>query len=240
MPDGNRSGAELRRTLGGKLLQFFAVFRSQVERLGRSATCSCQACGNISRLHLKVIVHHGEALFHQVLHFQELAGVDVIIAHRLLKNTVPAAEYLLLTEAARAMVDLPETVHLVRGVEFYDGLGRVDTHIFLPGGGADPDPALPADSWRTRFQDSWGMFCRLWFAALRGPNGAKRRPFHHVSTVVPRLSRMGFAALTLVLTPLFVPAGAVVALFHSWRRPAPVRPSPPHQHGPDCGCGHHH
>jgi hypothetical protein len=60
--------------------------------LSQSTTCSCKACTHIERLRLKVIIH-GEALFYHVFRFLELAGVDVIIAHRLLKNSVIADQY---------------------------------------------------------------------------------------------------------------------------------------------------
>ena len=54
------------------------------------------AIEHIEKLRLKLVVHSGEALFHQILGFQELAGVDVIIVHRLLKNSVEADQYLLM------------------------------------------------------------------------------------------------------------------------------------------------
>ena len=40
----------------------------------------------------------------RVSRFEELAGDEVILIHRLLKNQVPAHEYLLLSEAAAALM----------------------------------------------------------------------------------------------------------------------------------------
>ena len=81
---------EIRADISRKLLDFFQRFREKISELGRSNTCICNACTHLEKLRLKIIVHSGEALFHRVLHFNELAGADVIIVHRLLKNSVPA------------------------------------------------------------------------------------------------------------------------------------------------------
>jgi hypothetical protein len=39
-----------------------------------------------------------ETAVQRVKHLTELAGVDVILVHRMLKNDVPVAEYILMTE----------------------------------------------------------------------------------------------------------------------------------------------
>src|SRR5262249_24074847 len=115
--------AEAKRIIGEKLLTFFSLFGEKVSELKDSTTCSCHACRHIERLRLKVIVHSGEALFHRVVHFLELAGVDVIVAHRLLKNSVTADQYLLMTTAARDDVQFPSHVQLTTGRESYEDLG---------------------------------------------------------------------------------------------------------------------
>jgi hypothetical protein len=51
-----------------------------------------------SRLGLKIIVHYGEVSLSPIGDRVKLFGEDVITAHRLLKNSVPDQEYLLLTE----------------------------------------------------------------------------------------------------------------------------------------------
>ena len=103
--DGAPPWPAARRIIGEKLLAFFRLFGEKIGELSQSTTCTCNACAHIEKLRLKVVVHSGEALFHRVLNFVELAGVDVIIVHRLLKNSVNADQYLLLTEAARPDVE---------------------------------------------------------------------------------------------------------------------------------------
>ncbi len=59
----------------------------------------------------------------------ELAGVDVIVAHRLLKNSVAAREYILVTSAARA--DFPLDLPVISsGVEEYEDIGQVEVTVF--------------------------------------------------------------------------------------------------------------
>src|ERR1700744_352462 len=86
---------EMKRVVGDNLLHFFNCFGQKLNELIRSTTCNCNACTHIEKLKLKLVAHSGEALFHRVLNFVELAGVDVIVVHRLLKNSVTAGEYLL-------------------------------------------------------------------------------------------------------------------------------------------------
>ncbi len=92
--------AGLAKTVLDKVLVFFTSFKARQQALIKAGEggCSCEACCNISQLRLKIIVHYGQAVIKQVRHLEELAGSDVILAHRLLKNKVPANEYLLLTE----------------------------------------------------------------------------------------------------------------------------------------------
>jgi hypothetical protein len=50
--------------------------------------CVCDACQKVDQLKLKAIVHHGEVAVKKIRGFEELGGEDVILAHRLLKNSI--------------------------------------------------------------------------------------------------------------------------------------------------------
>jgi Protein of unknown function (DUF2652) len=69
-------------------------------------TCPCDACANIGMLKLKFVVHHGKFSRQRLGNVEQLHGTDVIVAHRLLKNSVPSKEYLLVTDAV--LERLPE------------------------------------------------------------------------------------------------------------------------------------
>ncbi len=83
-------------------------------------------------LRLKAVLRVGEAVFKKIRQFEELAGEDVIVIHRLLKNFIPAAEYILMTEPFYALVgDPPGMTHSV-SVEQYEDLDAVSAHVFRP------------------------------------------------------------------------------------------------------------
>jgi SAM-dependent methyltransferase len=71
--------------------------------------------------------------------------VDVIVAHKLLENSVAVNEYVLLTEAAQQDLQLPLTLRS-KGKETYDGIGTVTTYVYSPPDKPAyvPDPTAPA------------------------------------------------------------------------------------------------
>lgn len=112
---------------------FFEAFYARAQTLTRErAECDCNACQSVHDLRLKIILHIGEAVFKTIRQFNELAGEDVIVIHRLLKNSIPAREYILMTDAFYALVDhLPNMSRSV-SVEQYEYLGALTVHIFHP------------------------------------------------------------------------------------------------------------
>ena len=223
--DGSRPWPEARRIIGAKLLAFFRMFGEKLAELRQSTTCSCHACAHIDRLRLKIVVHSGEALLHRVFNFLELAGVDVIIVHRLLKNSVAADQYLLLTEAARRDLEFAEPIPLTDGSEIYEDIGRVNTLVYLPPG-SQVTAAHKETSFASRFSKSWKLFCKFWFAPLIPRPASPQNTFHHVIASTGAGGRLGFALLTLLLTPFFLPVGIIFVFFHALKQPVKA-----HHHG---------
>ena len=126
-------------TIGRRLLQFFQVFSDKLGELTVSSFCKCGACTNIDKLKLKVIVHSGRCVFYPIANLTELSGVDVIVVHRLLKNSVGKNEYVLLTEPAKNDLKIPLTL-LEEGSETYDGIGTLKTFVFSA---PEPQPYAP-------------------------------------------------------------------------------------------------
>jgi hypothetical protein len=223
---------QIKRVIGDRLLAFFRMFSEKIGELSQSTTCTCNACTHIEKLRLKVVAHSGEALFHRVLNFAELAGVDVIIVHRLLKNSVAADQYLLLTEAARRDLEFSGHIHLSNSMETYDDIGQIKTLVFLPEGQPAVAAASTETSFARRFVKSWKLFCKLWFA----PFASRPRPAR-ITYDVSTAGRTGFAVLTLLLTPIFLPVGTVFVLCHALRKPAkPHRHDDGLEHKPDGSC----
>ena len=130
--EGTATWDEVRRQVGAKLLGFFEVFADKVAELSGSNTCQCDACTHIDTLRLKLIVHSGQALFYTIGRFQELSGVDVILVHRLLKNSVESDQYILMTEAGYRDVAFPEQTEVAESQETYENIGPVKTYLYFP------------------------------------------------------------------------------------------------------------
>jgi len=112
---------------------FFTAFRAKMQDLSKSAMkCRCDACQQVLDLRLKAILHKGEVAFKKIRQFDELAGEEVIVAHRLLKNTVPSHEYILMTEPVYVLAgELSQTREELRE-ERYPGLDPVRIKVFYP------------------------------------------------------------------------------------------------------------
>lgn len=151
---------QAKRVIGERLARFLDIFAAKVLELSRGNHCTCGACTHLPQLKLKVLVHSGEALFYELAGFRKLAGVDVILAHRLLKNSVPHKHYLMLTEAALGDVELPPHLEATAGVETYDDIGAVRTHVYLPRG------TRPAAAPRATLRDRVRWQAGLWWTPL--------------------------------------------------------------------------
>lgn len=123
-------------TLGNQVLpvldRAFAAFSEKRRELGESNICPCEACRNLECLRLKMVVHSGAALLQRIGRHQELSGLAVILVHRLLKNSVPQDEYLLLTGPARTRLALLEAPPQAETDEAYAELGAVHAYVYLP------------------------------------------------------------------------------------------------------------
>src|SRR3954454_23895760 len=66
----------------------YFAFRRRLRDVRQATTCRCNACVLIPKLDLKFVVHAGTAVRTSSFGRENLVGPDVIVAHRLLKNTV--------------------------------------------------------------------------------------------------------------------------------------------------------
>lgn len=108
----------------------YDAFRRHLRDAQHLTTCTCDACSQMSSLDLKVVVHVGEYVTQRVAGSTEVAGSDVILVHRLLKNSVAKRGYALVTDAAARAVDLPlERWGYLAQREEVDDVGAVDVHV---------------------------------------------------------------------------------------------------------------
>ena len=66
----------------------YFAFRKRLRNIKQATSCECSACSRMQDLDLKFVGHHGEFIKHKMAGREELAGRDVIVIHRLLKNAV--------------------------------------------------------------------------------------------------------------------------------------------------------
>ena len=69
----------------------------------------CDACAAVTQLSLKYVVHAGTYVKQKVAGHTVLFGPDVILVHRLLKNTIPSQHYVFVTESALPYLALGPT-----------------------------------------------------------------------------------------------------------------------------------
>ncbi|MEN8241897.1 MAG: DUF2652 domain-containing protein [Chloroflexota bacterium] len=113
---------------------FFDAFREKQNELINAVDggCGCPACTNIHHLQLKAFLHTGEVIVKQVRQFTELAGEDVILIHRLLKNSIDSSEYILLTDAYFQLSGDQLSFRSSTGTEDYPHSGSVGYKVYFP------------------------------------------------------------------------------------------------------------
>lgn len=129
--------------------RMFVAFHAHLQQIEYYRVCQCGACSTASNISLKIVAHAGTSSTMQVKDHLKFIGKDIIVAHRLLKNTVPDREYLLVTQATLARQPAPEDqmTTFSGGVTAYDELGDIEYRYksldcFLPEVRVDPPPPL--------------------------------------------------------------------------------------------------
>ena len=105
-------------------------FRRRRRDVRQATSCECDACIRIPDLNLKFVVHTGPVVRQEMAGLEELIGRDVIVVHRLLKNTVGegtgATAYALLTDAVTTAMGLaPAALEMTPHTETYDIVGEI-------------------------------------------------------------------------------------------------------------------
>ncbi len=149
--------------------RFMDAFRQrEAELVSECSVCACEACDNVGKLRIKVVLHRGEAVFGALRQFTKIAGEDVILAHRLLKNTVPSHEYILMTEQFLNACPAAANRDLERRIERVEGLGDVAIRFI----DLQRDDSAPAPR---RFRDKLRRFIALDALTIRRLLSPERR-----------------------------------------------------------------
>ena len=110
--------------------QAYFKFRRRLRDIKQASVCECKACAAMGDLDFKFVAHHGEMVKQKMGGREELAGRDVILVHRLLKNTVGekvgGRAYALYSDACVQTVGIdPAAQGLVEHHETIDIIGDV-------------------------------------------------------------------------------------------------------------------
>ncbi len=111
----------------------YFAFRTRVRDIDQATSCDCNACQRIPDLDLKIVTHHGRFARQQVAGNEELTGPDVILVHRLLKNTVRdrlgLGGYALFTRPCIEALQIhPESLGMEEHREHVDGQ-QIDAYV---------------------------------------------------------------------------------------------------------------
>jgi Protein of unknown function (DUF2652) len=129
-------------------LKMFEAFHYKRKFIQKVAVCPCGACQALINLSLKFITHYGSLLEIKVNRFTKASGLDMIIAHRILKNSVPSNEYILFTENFLKQVGKdtdPHGLSWQSSADEFPFIGKVNYEFALlePIRNRIPDPPVP-------------------------------------------------------------------------------------------------
>jgi class 3 adenylate cyclase len=116
------------------------AFHAEQQRIGELTLCPCDACHQIGQLTVKVVAHLGEVVEQTVRDRTTIAGPDVILVHRMLKNSVPVDEYVLMTAQVLERCDPGLRSRTTSIEEELEGLGQERLHYIELGAIAEAPP----------------------------------------------------------------------------------------------------
>lgn len=114
----------------------FIKFHNYLRQYDEECLCDCRACKTAIDLSLKFIIHKGDVSKINIKDHQKLFGPDVILVHRLLKNSIPEDEYILITDQYELdfntiEIDKKKWISIKRGSDTYKHLGKYD-YSYIP------------------------------------------------------------------------------------------------------------
>jgi uncharacterized protein YndB with AHSA1/START domain len=108
----------------------YYAFRRRLRNIKQATSCECAACSKMQDLDLKFVCHWGEFIRQRMGGREELAGRDVIVVHRLMKNSVAerlgGRAYALYSDAGAVAMGIDPAAQVLAGhEESIVGIGEV-------------------------------------------------------------------------------------------------------------------
>ncbi len=157
-PDGQDAASA--QMAADQIVAMHRAFHTVRQNIATLNTCECEGCTGARRLSVKFVAHLGEVAIQRVKRVSKLAGLDVILVHRMLKNTVPLPEYILLSEALFRLSDEKIRTHTQSLPQEFEGLGPVQTYFVDIKDVAAELPPKPEVTRLAQMRETWGVVIR--------------------------------------------------------------------------------
>jgi hypothetical protein len=108
----------------------FLKFHRHLKQYEHNRICNCGACSKATNLSLKFVVHKAETGITTVNHVKKPFGPGLVTVHRILKNSIPANEYLLFThelilDIEKYLTENGTASHFHEGSDTYKSIGEI-------------------------------------------------------------------------------------------------------------------
>lgn len=158
-PVGRRE-EDMARVVADYAVAMHRAFRGVQQQIESLNVCRCQGCRDTGNLRLKFVAHFGEVVMQHVKQITKVAGLEVILVHRMLKNAVPVPEYVLMSEPLFRTGDENLRAQSVPLVQEFEGLGQVQTYFVDIENIALPPPPPSARTALGIFMENAGVLVR--------------------------------------------------------------------------------
>jgi hypothetical protein len=175
--DAAEEGTTVRAGLEA-MVAMHRAFHAQRQEIATLNSCRCEGCRQAGELRIKFVAHLGEVAVQRVKRSEKLAGLDVILVHRLLKNAVRVPEYLLLSDAVFRHADERLRSRGRALVQEFEGVGVVPAHFLDLSETTSDSPAPPKVTALRRLRENLGVVLRSlpYLLGLRKPRFAAGGP----------------------------------------------------------------
>lgn len=141
-------------------LAMYEAFHTKQQWMVAHNVCVCDACRQIGKLNVKFVAHLGEVASQRIRDTEKLVGVDVIAVHRMLKNNVEAAEYVLMSEQLYQSLEPTLRDRAKRVDQELEGLGSMPLYYVELGDLPIELPAAPEPSLSAQLRETFGLGLR--------------------------------------------------------------------------------
>ena len=105
---------------------FYSGFNEQLRELTKQHADDFQKYLSSSRLSLKIIIHSAVMTSTEIEGHTKLLGEDVVVAHKLLKNSVEESEYILMTKKFLSYYPVDEAERVFSWEQLRDGADQYE------------------------------------------------------------------------------------------------------------------